>query len=199
MNFLAHQYLSGDNHGLRIGNFIGDFVKGNKWQDYPIAIQQGILLHRSIDNFTDNHPIVRESIKILRPKMARYSGIANDIFFDHFLAKQWGTFSNFDLKNFSEETYQIINNSIVLLPERTAYVLQYMQQQNWLYNYQFISGIEKTMNGMSRRTQQIAFENSHNILLENYEEIKNCFDEFFPLLELHVAIFILNLKSTQDV
>ena len=199
MNFLAHQYLSGDNHGLRIGNFIGDFVKGNKWKEYPIEIQNGILLHRSIDDFTDNHPIVRESIKILRPKMARYSGIANDIFFDHFLANQWSTFSNFELMNFSEETYQIITKNIELLPERTAYVLQYMQQQNWLYNYQFISGIEKTMNGMSRRTQQATFENSHLILLENYEGIKSCFDIFFPLLQTHVSEFLLNLKPEQNV
>ena len=34
---------------------MSDFIKGNKKFDYPISIQNGITLHRLIDEFTDNH------------------------------------------------------------------------------------------------------------------------------------------------
>ena len=115
MNFLAHQYLSGSNEGLRIGNFIGDFVKGNKWQNYPEPIQQGILLHRSIDDFTDHNIFVKQSMNILKPTLGRYSGIANDIFFDHFLAKQWSEFSDINLELFVRETYIIMNKNLSIL------------------------------------------------------------------------------------
>ena len=194
MNFLAHQYLSGNNEGLRIGNFIGDLVKGNKWQTYSFDIQQGILLHRSIDDFTDTHVLVKESVNILKPTLGRYSAIANDIFFDHFLAKQWNEFSEENLESFVQKTYQIVYSKLNLLPEKTAYILQYMEKQNWLYNYQFINGIEQTMKGMSRRTQAPTLENSHLILVEKYDELKYLFDSFFPLLQQHTQTFISTLN-----
>ena len=59
MNFLAHIYLSGENENIKIGNFIADAIKGNKYKEYSTEIQQGVLLHRYIDSFTDTHPTVK--------------------------------------------------------------------------------------------------------------------------------------------
>ena len=39
MNFLAHLYLSGTNEKILVGNFIGDYVKGRKYEIYEKAIQ----------------------------------------------------------------------------------------------------------------------------------------------------------------
>ena len=61
MNFLAHIYLSGDNDLLKIGNFMADSIRGNSYENYPDEIKKGILLHRSIDSFTDMHPVYRKS------------------------------------------------------------------------------------------------------------------------------------------
>jgi len=190
MNFLAHQQLSGSNSGLRVGNFIGDFVKGNKWQSYIQPIQQGIIMHRSIDFFTDTNAFVHQSISILKPYLGRYSGIANDIFFDHFLAKNWGDYSNQSLEFFCNETYTLIRENELQIPERSVYVLNYMQQQNWLFNYQFMDGIKTTMHGMARRTKQPLFENSHIFLEKHYDELFTCFSNFFPLLQEHCKQFI---------
>ena len=60
MNYLAHTFLSGDSDQVRIGNFIGDYVKGSDFNFYPEGIKKGIILHRHIDYFTDNHPVVQE-------------------------------------------------------------------------------------------------------------------------------------------
>lgn len=58
MNFLAHIYLSGNNELLKIGNFMADGIRGKQFEIYPKAIQNGILLHRAIDSFTDAHPVL---------------------------------------------------------------------------------------------------------------------------------------------
>lgn len=40
MNYLAHIFLSGPDRQIRLGNFIGDAVKGNSYNDYPPAIRE---------------------------------------------------------------------------------------------------------------------------------------------------------------
>ena len=89
MNFLAHIYLSGDDSLLKIGNFIADRVRGKEYLNYELRIQQGILLHREIDSYTDFHPIFRQSKRKLSARYNHYSGVIVDVLYDHFLAKNW--------------------------------------------------------------------------------------------------------------
>jgi len=56
VNYLAHAFLSNNNADLLIGNFIADHLRGNNFEGYSQEVQKGILLHRKIDEFTDNHP-----------------------------------------------------------------------------------------------------------------------------------------------
>jgi acyl carrier protein phosphodiesterase len=65
MNFLAHIYLSGSEHEILIGNFIADSIRGKQFDAYQNSIQQGILLHREIDEYTDSHPVVLECVEKL--------------------------------------------------------------------------------------------------------------------------------------
>ena len=53
MNYLGHFILSHPNQELVTGNFIGDFVKGNDYLNYPEGISRGIKMHRFIDEYTD--------------------------------------------------------------------------------------------------------------------------------------------------
>jgi len=89
MNFLAHIYLSFDDDEITIGNFIADSIRGNKYKHLPERVQKGIFLHREIDTYTDAHSIVRKSTKRLHKNYSHYSGIIVDIFYDHYLAKNW--------------------------------------------------------------------------------------------------------------
>ncbi len=91
MNFLAHIYLSGNQERVMIGNFIGDFVKGKAWEEFDSAIQRGILLHREIDRYTDDHEVVIKTKERLRPKYHHYAPVISDVFYDHFLASLWKT------------------------------------------------------------------------------------------------------------
>src|SRR4051812_25235509 len=126
MNFLAHAYLSGDSEELLIGNFIADAVKGSAINNYSGDIKNGILLHRSIDTFTDQHPVVHQSIVRLRPSYHKYAGVLVDIFYDHFLAKNWKDYSSVELNKFVSHVYRVMQDNFSQLPHRSQELLPYM-------------------------------------------------------------------------
>ena len=61
MNYLAHAYLSFNEPEILVGNMISDFVKGKKRFDFSENIQKGIMLHRNIDTFTDEHEVTKKA------------------------------------------------------------------------------------------------------------------------------------------
>lgn len=183
MNFLAHIYLSGDNELVTIGNFIADGVRGNKYKLYPSAIQAGIKLHREIDTFTDAHPIFRQSTKRLHKPYGHYSGVIIDIFYDHFLAKNWNSYSEIPLADYIDDFYISLNKSIAILPERFKKLTPIMIEGNWLLTYATIDGIQLVLNGMNRRTKgRSKMNESTKELKEHYEAFENEFTLFFEEL-----------------
>jgi len=187
MNFLAHIYLSGGDQELTIGNFIADSVKGKAFDQFNSAIQQGIKLHRAIDEFTDTHPIVSQSKKRLWSKYRHFSGVIVDIYYDHFLAKNWEKFSQIPLDQYVDEFYQMISVNKHKLPDKINFMMPYMMEKNWLLNYANFDGIEDVMQGMSRRTKHDSkMEESVIDLKTYYEEFEKEFFTFFPELEEYV-------------
>ncbi len=190
MNFLAHLLLSGENDKVKIGNFIGDFVKGNQIEEYEKDIQFGIRLHREIDSYTDAHPVVLQSKKRLRPSFGHYSPVIVDVYYDHFLAKNWAAFSSTDLKEFTVQFYEMISKYSSVIPQAVNHMLVYMSKKNWLYNYQFIDGIDRALTGMSKRTKfNSKMEVAAISLKKNYTEFEDEFQQFFPDLQKHAQTF----------
>lgn len=184
MNFLAHLYLANDDPERKIGNFIADAIKGSKYGHLPIEIQKGIIHHRAIDTFTDTHDIVKQSKRRLDPKYGHYKGVIIDILYDHFLAKNWLDYSEISLDLFSQNTYQLLENNFEILPDKTQYLLPFMKEQNWLYNYRTIEGISKILWGMNKRTKGISqMDLAKDDLLEHYKEFENDFTLFFKELK----------------
>jgi acyl carrier protein phosphodiesterase len=181
MNFLAHAFLARKSERLLVGNFIGDFVKGNQYEQYHPVIIAGILLHRKIDEFTDNHPIFKRSRKRIRDKYRHYSGVIIDLFYDHFLAKNWNAYANEPLEDFADQVYRIMRNHFDTIPARAKNMLPYMIKYNWLVNYATIEGIDQSLKGISKRTNHVSgMENASHDLLLNYREFDRDFSEFFP-------------------
>ncbi len=183
MNFLAHIYLSKENTEVMLGNFLGDFVRGNKYKNYNPTIQKGILLHRHIDTFTDAHKIVRISKRRLHERYGHYDGIIIDLFYDHFLAKNWSTYSEIPLDIYAQHFYKLLHDNYDILPEKAQYLLPYLEKYNWLYNYQFMEGMKTVLEGMNRRTKMISkMDIAIEDLEEYYLEFENDFTEFFKEL-----------------
>jgi acyl carrier protein phosphodiesterase len=190
MNFLAHLYLSGDDEEVLVGNFIGDFVKGSNMDHYPEKVQKGIRLHRSIDFYTDTHEVVLQSKIRLREKFRHYAPVIVDVYYDHFLARDWAKFSKISLIEYTENFYRLMNNYFDMIPKGVIHMLKYMTQDNWLYNYQFLEGIDRTLTGMSKRTKfESKMEEASKSLKEHYADFEREFYQFFPELEAHVSNF----------
>ena len=186
MNFLAHIYLSGDNDLIKIGNFMADGIHGKNFDNFPLDIQKGIILHRAIDSFTDNHSTFRQSTKRLHAIYHHYSGIIVDIFYDHFLAKNWKLYSNEELEIFIARFYQSLETNYDFLTEKTQLMMPYLIKQNWLSSYQTIDGIEvilEKMDNRMKRNSTMRFSVAE--LRTYYSEFESEFTTFFEELRNH--------------
>jgi acyl carrier protein phosphodiesterase len=180
MNFLAHIYLSGDNDLIKIGNFMADGIRGKQFENYPSEIQKGIILHRFIDTYTDAHPVFRKSTKRLHEKYHHYAGVIVDVFYDHFLAKNWIKYSDESLVDFTNRFYQSLRDNHDFLSQRTKGMMPYMIEYNWLVSYQTVEGISRILTQMDSRTKnESKMRFSSNELIEYYVEFEEEFTAFF--------------------
>lgn len=187
MNILAHIYLSGNDDLVKIGNFIGDYIKGRRYLNYREPIQKGILLHRSIDSFTDHHRKPKKVKKLLRPGYHKYSGIVVDIFYDHFLTVNWQEFSHIPLTRFVEDFHQVLRNKFQILPAPVQSFVPRMIESKRLLSYGEMEGVRKALKVMARYTS-LPDETDYamRILSEHYDHFADNFFSFFPQLIEHV-------------
>jgi acyl carrier protein phosphodiesterase len=185
MNFLAHIYLSEGHKLVEIGNFMADGIRGKQFENYHSEIQKGIILHRFIDTYTDSHPIFRNSTKRLHDEYHHYAGVIVDVFYDHFLAKNWHKYSDEKLEIFVADFYQSLQNNYDLLSERAKGMLPYMIQQNWLASYKSVEGIHQILTQMDNRTKnESKMRFASNELKEYYTDFENEFSTFFDDLRI---------------
>jgi len=108
MNFLAHFQLAWPDEGLVAGGLEGDFYKGRLCGQLPGNIERGVRLHRAIDAFTDNHPVIAQLRRDFPPTLRRYAGILIDLSFDHYLSLHWEKFVDIPLQEFNEQVYRLL-------------------------------------------------------------------------------------------
>jgi acyl carrier protein phosphodiesterase len=198
MNYLAHAYLSFEITDITVGNMISDFVKGKQKLDYPIAIQQGITLHRAIDSFTDSHAITRQAKSFFKEDYGLYAGPLVDVVYDHFLANDPLRFpetgqeegatgeetGGTGLKAFAQKTYEQLSTRQALLPERFGRFFHYMRAQDWLFNYRYKQGIFNAFAGLARRAAYMGTSEQAGLLFEKYySDLEGCYTDFFPALQ----------------
>lgn len=189
MNYLAHAYLSFHQKDVLTGNMISDFIKGKKQYEYPSSILAGIKLHRAIDQFTDEHAATKTIAAVFKPQYRLYGGAFADIVYDYFLANDRDQFASpDDLLFFTREVYTQLKENEAFFPSSFEYMFPHMQSQNWLYHYQFDSGIQKSFAGMARRARYlpesaIAFE----LFLHNKELFREQYHLFFHSVKSFAA------------
>jgi acyl carrier protein phosphodiesterase len=192
MNFLAHLYLSGDSDEIKLGNFIGDFVKGNKYQNYPEMVAYGIRLHRSIDSFTDSHADVKACMQLLKPGYGRFSGVVVDIFFDHFLASNWSEYSPVTLRQFARQAHSLFLSNFLMLPMRVKQFLPFLIQHKRLESYAQKENLLQVLEIMSKRTSLPSnSEYAMAMLHQEYHLFEKLFRSFF----LELTDYVENVFS----
>ncbi len=177
MNILAHTYLLQNLDDVFIGNYISDAVKGNNYKEYPKSVQQGIMLHRKIDSFTDKHESTLKCKKLFYPIYGHHSSVVIDIVFDYFLASQWNKYHKLSLSEYSCNIYTYLKKKMWIMPERIQYLTPYLIENNWFELYSNLNGIERVLSGMSKRTSMPAKANEAiSIINKNNEELFVQFD-----------------------
>ncbi|MFT6717271.1 MAG: acyl carrier protein phosphodiesterase [Saprospiraceae bacterium] len=180
MNFLAHSYLSPDEPLTMLGNTFGDFVKGKKMEDVNPLLKEGVLLHRRIDHYTDNHPLVKSCIEIFRPVSGRFSAVIVDMCFDYFLAKNWSKFSKVSLNEFVKVLFVKYEGNSNSLTERINKVAPIMKMHEWMLQYQTIEGLKNILTQMSARIKNKAvLQDAIPVLVKNEVQLEQLFDDFF--------------------
>lgn len=197
MNFLAHVYLSGTDEKKAIGNFIADSIRGKQYLEFPKAVQHGILLHREIDTFTDAHPIWRKDKKRIVPVYNHYAAVIIDMYYDHFLAKNWLKYHPVPLADYTAQFYSTLEDNVALLPVKIQNFLPIMIRENWFMCYESIEGLGYILSQMDRRTKGISkMSTATRELVAHYDIFEYDFIQFFKALEEHVAFIQTTARFT---
>lgn len=190
MNFLAHIFLSENDTLLKIGNFVADSIRGKDYLNYPPRVQQGVILHREIDTYTDAHPIWRASKKLIVPQYNHYAAVLIDMYYDHYLAKNWDDYCDIPLEEYTQTFYTSLEDNFDILPPRVQLFLHIMLKEDWLMKYRSIEGLKYILTQMDRRskgTSKMALGTTE--LLEHYEVFETHFTAFFKELQDHLVLF----------
>ena len=200
MNYLAHTYLSGENDDIKIGNFLGDWAKGSDYLKYSDDIRTGIMLHRNIDSFTDQHSVVRLSASRFQPRYFKYSGVIIDILYDHFLAKNWSDFSVTPLHDYVNKMHNVILNSFDILPERLQNYLPGFMNERWIERYATIDGIRDVLDAMSKRTSlPKETEFAISVMETYYDVFRHEFYDFFgQMIEFVESKFMISIYRPEE-
>lgn len=194
MNYLAHLYLSFGDEETLVGNYIADAVKGRQIDQFQPGIKNGIILHRKIDEFTDNHPVVAQSKDRIRARYRKFSGVVVDMYYDHFLAADWNDYHDASLQQFTKNAYRTLFKYYLKMPAKMKRILPAMAIGNWLASYADVDNIGMALRGMSTRTNfDSGIENGRDELIKFYDDLRKDFQIFFPEL-IHFTKSESNIK-----
>lgn len=169
-----------------MANLFGDFVKGSDYSDLPEIVQEGVLLHRRIDDFIDHHEAVKTLRLQLYKELPKVAGIAIDLYMDHCLARNWENYHNQHLSDYLNSffeyaltpTHQHFNQPDFKYPIHFIDLLTLIHKQEWIQNYKYLKGLNFACSGLSKR---ISFPNNLHEGTAVYENNKEAIDSTFSI------------------
>ncbi|WP_129139841.1 ACP phosphodiesterase [Modicisalibacter coralii] len=144
MNFLAHGWLArGGSDDFLYGNLIADGVKGRDLEAWPADVAAGIRHHRRVDAWVDRHPVVLGARARAPRPGRRYAGIALDMVWDHFVARDHADAA------LIERCYRVLASGEA--PDRLARLVPALIAEDWLSRYAELAFTCRAMAGLGRR------------------------------------------------
>jgi len=183
MNFLAHLVLSPKETDFISGNIAADFLSGPDRKFASKGVQKGISMHQFVDQFTDTHVLVKTSKDRVRNHFRLLSGVLIDVFYDHFLAKDFELIANISLEEFCEYIYETLEKNTSELPPKLRQFLPVMIRENILFSYRRLAGIQTALTRINLRvTKKFSVGLAMAILNDMYDILENDFRQYFPYL-----------------
>lgn len=193
MNYLAHTLLSGKNENLIVGNFLADILRKNEYGPWMEPYLNGFELHRSIDQFTDEHPSIKKINSLLRPSHKKYAPVVTDILLDYILGQAWHLHSAESLQGFADLRYETLRMHWPVFPDRIKPVVAKMIDGNFLIKYTTIEGLMFTFEKIQEAARFPSdFSQAVEDLETHYDLLHQEFNFFFPDLVQHTQRFRLN-------
>lgn len=181
MNFLAHLHLADRCHSHLAGNLLADFVRGDPYTQYSRSVADGIKLHRFVDSYIDAMPEVLLCRQLFTPDTRRVSGIALDIAWDHFLAKNWQNYHPHSLETFIADAKNQVEQYQDNLPESYRLTMSRMWQQQWLLLYREQRTITQVLQRMAlRRPKLHQLTNCPALIDQHYATLDQQFQVIYP-------------------
>lgn len=197
MNYLAHLYLAQTNADSYYGNLLGDFGGKKLAKFLPTPIRLGLDNHYLVDKFTDSHAEIKQAKRLFSNKRKRFSGIALDVLFDHFLIKNWSKFSNKDFNDFKHNCYNMLQTNLPNMPSNMQQVISRITQDDWFKSYESPEGIGIALDNIAKR---IRFNNEFSGCIDDinkhYDELNQVFLSLFPQLINHVSYHALEKNES---
>jgi acyl carrier protein phosphodiesterase len=119
VNHLAHAWLAGDDTDLVLGGLLADFWRGAPDPAWRPGLARGVRLHRRIDAWVDAHPLLLEARRWFDPPLRRYAGILLDVWFDHWLARDFERHAGVPLRHWCDALYpRLVDDPLLPAPFR---------------------------------------------------------------------------------
>jgi Uncharacterized protein conserved in bacteria len=191
MNWLAHVFLSEPDVEFQLGNLLADVVRGPQRESMSANFIRGAACHKAIDAFTDAHSIVKRSRARVGSERRRFSGVLVDVFYDYFLARNFGRYSSIALDAYTSAFYASVKAHPITLPPDAQLMLERIMRYDLLASYARVDGVERALNRIStylnsRWRKQFDLERGVEDLLGHEAAFAADFQEFFPALQAHV-------------
>lgn len=199
MNYLAHSVLADFGDDVLLGSLLGDAWRGRPERLENVAVRCGLMLHRRLDVFTDAHPCFARSRARLRPQYRRYAGILVDVFYDHFLARDWPVFRADSSVAFAQRVYQLTLDKEAQLPEKLRRFARYMRKHQLLTGYARREVIGQVLGGLSQRLSRAnPIADALDELIRNETGLREDFYRFFPHATHEARALIRRIRREQS-
>ena len=104
-----------------------------------------------------------------------------DVFYDHFLAKDFEHVASISLEEFSEYIYETLEKNISELPPKLQQFVPVMIRENILLSYRKLAGVQTALTRINMRvTKKFSVGLAMAILNDLYEILENDFRQYFP-------------------
>ena len=111
-----------------------------------------------------------------------------DVVYDHFLSRDWQSFSDTPLTEVVSEFYASFESHRADIPPEAYARLQQIRAGGWLYSYGDVSGVAQALHRISFRLRRpVDLAPSVSVLEHDYNSLRTDFAVFFPELLTHVA------------
>jgi acyl carrier protein phosphodiesterase len=187
LNYIAHIHIANHTQTSLLGNFLGDFVKGQAFQVLPQELAIGVRLHRKVDQFTDNHVLIKNLRETFPRHLRRIAGIVIDIIFDYVLLQQWDELTLISKEHVLDSFYQQLSDFDEIDSPHFNRLMQSLLADRWLIEYLEPLTCLRALQSIERRlNNKIIFaESAFTFFQVNQVKFETTFTAFYPELLVH--------------